>query len=243
MKKILTFIPLGIGISATIIYIINILRFRVIGSGATMMQILASLKIYLYVAIGGFAGYFFIRLLVMINDKHKFIEVTDEVNENDEKNADEYQSNVSYNTVYNQPPVTRYDYNQAYEYNPNTPNMYDANNFNTNGYHSFNVNETTYNHQTAAFTSSQTNEELEKSEKYCFKCGSKINADDVYCSTCGTPQKRDKQKLSPFLKSVINVLEIVILLLIIYFSLNMLFDYKESKDSSFKSPFKVRVMK
>ena len=77
--------------------------------------------------------------------------------------------------------------------------------------------------------------------KYCTFCGNKINAYDLYCSHCGNRQ--DKKKMSPLLKNVINVLEIVILILIIYFSLNMLFDYKESRDPSFKSPFKVSMTK
>ena len=77
--------------------------------------------------------------------------------------------------------------------------------------------------------------------KYCTFCGNKINAYDLYCSHCGNRQ--DQKKMSPLLKNVINVLEIVILILIIYFSLNMLFDYKESRDPSFKSPFKVSMTK
>ena len=47
MKKILTFIPLGVGISAAIIYIFNVIQFRVINNSITLLQILSNLKIYL----------------------------------------------------------------------------------------------------------------------------------------------------------------------------------------------------
>ena len=63
MKKTLTFIPLGIGISAAIIYVFNVIQFRVINNSATLLQILSNLKIYLYVAIAGFVCYFLIRVL------------------------------------------------------------------------------------------------------------------------------------------------------------------------------------
>ena len=56
-------------------------------------------------------------------------------------------------------------------------------------------------------------------------------------------QEDRKSGMNPLIKSIINVLEIVILILIIYFSLNMLFDYKEKIDPNFKSPFKVSMTK
>ena len=63
MKKILTFIPLGVGISAAIIYILNVIQFKIINNGTTLLQILMTLKIYLFISIGGFALYFFIKVL------------------------------------------------------------------------------------------------------------------------------------------------------------------------------------
>ena len=85
--------------------------------------------------------------------------------------------------------------------------------------------------------------ELKGASKYCYNCGELINYNDKYCSSCGSYQLERKKQVNPLLKNIINVLEIVILILIIYFSLNMLFDYKESKDSNFKSPFKVSMTK
>ena len=58
MKKILTFIPLGVGISAAIIYILNIINFRIINNSTSMLKILYNLRIYLYVSIFGFIIYF-----------------------------------------------------------------------------------------------------------------------------------------------------------------------------------------
>lgn len=251
MKKILTFIPLGIGISATIIYVINIIRFRVINNAATLMQILSNLKVYLYVAIGGFVTYFFIKVLMSLNDKHKFIEVVEEDDEFEgEPEVTKSQDNYgeAQNMVYNQPNPVNYGYNEPYNYNPNMPNMYDASNFNAGGYPSFNASDSINSNQTqgnssTAYESILNKEVTASKDKYCFKCGSKVSDKDFYCRACGTYQKKDKQKLSPLLRKIINVLEIVILLLVIYFSLNMLFEYKESKDPNFTSPFKLSMTK
>ena len=40
MKKILTFIPLGVGISAAIIYILNIIQFKIINNGTALLVII-----------------------------------------------------------------------------------------------------------------------------------------------------------------------------------------------------------
>ena len=40
-----------------------------------------------------------------------------------------------------------------------------------------------------------------------------------------------------------GIIEIVVLILILYFSIVMLFDYKESKDPNFKSPFNISMTK
>ena len=71
MKKILTFIPLGVGISAAIIYIFNVIQFRVINNSITLLQILSNLKIYLYVSITGFILYFLIRIIDILSAKGK----------------------------------------------------------------------------------------------------------------------------------------------------------------------------
>ena len=71
MKKHLTFIPLGIGISAGLIYIISVIRFRIIGDSTTLLQILSNLRIYLYISIAGFLVYLFLRILFLVNAKEK----------------------------------------------------------------------------------------------------------------------------------------------------------------------------
>ena len=79
--------------------------------------------------------------------------------------------------------------------------------------------------------------------KYCSNCGEKIFDTDTYCKNCGSYQKDKKSGLNPVLKNVINVLEIVILILVLYFLINLLFEYKEKNDPNFKSPFKVSMTK
>ena len=80
MRKILTFIPLGIGISAMIIYLLNVFNYRIINNPIAMSQILYNLRVYLYISIGGFILYFIIKgiLSFSINkDKAKEISETD----------------------------------------------------------------------------------------------------------------------------------------------------------------------
>ena len=79
--------------------------------------------------------------------------------------------------------------------------------------------------------------------KHCISCNELINKNDKYCSSCGASQKQKKKMLTPFVKSIINVLEIVILILVIYFLLSVLFDYKEKQDPDFRSPFKIGMTK
>ena len=79
--------------------------------------------------------------------------------------------------------------------------------------------------------------------KYCSRCGEKIFDTDTYCKNCGSYQKDKKSGINPVLKNIISVLQIVILILILYFLVNMLFEYKQKTDSNFKSPFKISMMK
>lgn len=241
MKKILTFIPLGVGISAAIIYILNIIQFKIINNGTALLQILSSLKIYLFISIGGFGLYFFIKVLDLLINKNKV--------ENEDFSSNEYEpfenNNVkplsNENTFNNQSSINNVNsYVPNYDYVP----MYHAEEKQDN------IKEIKLDKEDEdidlgpLYNSEENNVDKEDnfaSCKYCTFCGNKINAYDLYCSHCGNRQ--DKKKMSPLLKNIINILEIVILLLIIYFSLNMLFDYKESRDPSFKSPFKVSMTK
>lgn len=90
MKKLLSFIPLGIGISALIIYIFNVISFRVINNGATNLQILSNLKIYLYVAIAGFIIYFIIKILEVLSNK-KGSKLSEEEKEDDQKSYEPFE--------------------------------------------------------------------------------------------------------------------------------------------------------
>ncbi len=238
MKKTLTFIPLGIGISAAIIYIFNVIQFKVINNSTTLLQILANLKVYLYVSIAGFICYFLVKILNVIDDKRKIIEVvndnepakeviTDNTYEPFEKTNIEEKSNTVDNAY-----VPNYDYVPVYHEESDIINLNAIENINISNEDNEII--------------AEPKKEIKKSisgNKYCFNCGEKICDTDSFCSVCGTSQIRLKKQVNPILKNIINVLEIVILLLIIYFSLNMLFDYKEKQDSSFKSPFKVRMTK
>ena len=254
MKKILTFIPLGVGISAAIIYILNIIQFKIINNGTALLQILSSLKIYLFISIGGFGLYFFIKVLDLLANKNK---VENEVFSSNEYEPFENNNNAkalsNENTLNNINNVN--DFNNVNTLNnQNNSNSYVPNYDYVPMYHAEekqdNIKEIKLDKEDEdidlgpLYNSEENNVDKEDnfaSCKYCTFCGNKINAYDLYCSHCGNRQ--DKKKMSPLLKNIINVLEIVILLLIIYFSLNMLFDYKESRDPSFKSPFKVSMTK
>lgn len=254
MKKILTFIPLGVGISAAIIYILNIIQFKIINNGTALLQILSSLKIYLFISIGGFGLYFFIKVLDLLINKNKV--------ENEDFSSNEYEpfeNNNNAKALSNENTLNNInnvnDFNNVNTLNnQNNSNSYVPNYDYVPMYHAEekqdNIKEIKLDKEDEdidlgpLYNSEENNVDKEDnfaSCKYCTFCGNKINAYDLYCSHCGNRQ--DKKNMSPLLKNIINVLEIVILLLIIYFSLNMLFDYKESRDPSFKSPFKVSMTK
>lgn len=253
MKKILTFIPLGVGISAAIIYILNIIQFKIINNGTALLQILMTLKVYLFISIGGFALYFFIKVLDSLSNKNKV--------ENEDFSSNEYEPFENNNSKDLSNENTLSNINNVNDFNNvdtlnsqnsvNNVNAYVPNYDYVPMYHAEekqdNIKEIKLDKDIdlgPLYNSKENNVDKEDnftSDRYCTFCGNKINAYDLYCSHCGNRQ--DKKKISPLLKNIINVLEIVILLLIIYFSLNMLFDYKESHDPSFKSPFKVSMTK
>lgn len=178
MKKLLTFIPLGIGISSAIIYIINIINYKIINNSLTNMQILSNLRIYLYISIAGFLFYFLMRLIFALEYRKTSVTKEEKV-------------------IIKETPVIK----------------------------------------------TEIKEVIITGNKYCDNCGEKIFDIDKYCKTCGRYQEDRKSGMNPIIKNIINVLEIVILILIIYFSLNMLFEYKEKQDPNFKSPFKVSMTK
>lgn len=247
MKKTLTFIPLGVGISGAIIYIFNIIQFKVINNSATMLQILSNLKVYLYISIAGFITYFLVKVLVLLNERQTlktkienktkkdeviiddtyepFEEIKQEINEDIKKEAiNDNQSNIY---------VPNYDYVPIYKEEKNISNTPDTPEFNVLEEKQESISE----------TKDEVKEIVIKGDKYCSFCGTKIFKEDRYCSYCGKEQYEQKKSINPILKNIINVLEIVILILILYFSLNMLFDYKESHDPNFTSPFKVSMTK
>ena len=271
MKKLLSFIPLGIGISALIIYVFNVISFRVINDGATNLQILSNLKIYLYVAIAGFVIYFMIKILEVLSKKRN-IKLSEETVKDDQQsyepfesaskidNVNDVKTNIENKNVY----VPNYDYVPMYHeevkgnylaseskkedviINTNNKKNVTIQNTNDKNFFQEEKKENTDNiiHEKEKFTPSESKKELNSnSHSYCYNCGNKINYNDKYCSKCGAVLKVNRKNTNPILKNIINVLEIVILILIIYFSLNMLFEYKENKDPNFKSPFKVSLTK
>lgn len=177
MKKLLRFIPLGIGISALILYIFNVVNYRIINNAATMLQILTGLRTYLFISIGGFLIYFFIRVIEFMNNK-TYDEKTDAIVE--------------------EKPIIKKEV---------------------------------------------IKEVVLTGDKYCSNCGEKIFSNDTYCRRCGSYQLDKKSGKKPIIRNIINVIEIVVLILILYFMLNILFEYKEKKDPSFTSPFKVEITK
>lgn len=221
MKKILTFIPLGVGISAAIIYILNIINFRIINNSTSMLKILYNLRIYLYVSIFGFIIYFFIRVLSLVNKKEKTISSNSvEQNISFKKDDSLLENNANTSTVNNSNIyIPNYDYVPLY--NKEKSNE--------------------YNNSSKKEKEEIVDESAVKSSEYCIKCGSKILNTDKYCYNCGTFQDRSKKMVNPIIKKIINIIEILILILIVYFSLNILFNYKEKVDNNFKSPFKINM--
>lgn len=221
MKKILTFIPLGVGISAAIIYILNIINFRIINNSTSMLKILYNLRIYLYVSIFGFIIYFFIRVLSLVNKKEKTIS-SNSVEQNISYKKDDLllENNANTSTVNNSNIyIPNYDYVPLYNKEKSNEN----------------------NNSSKEEKEEIVDESAVKSSEYCIKCGSKILNTDKYCYNCGTFQDRSKKMVNPIIKKIINIIEILILILIVYFSLNILFNYKEKVDNNFKSPFKINM--
>lgn len=221
MKKILTFIPLGVGISAAIIYILNIINFRIINNSTSMLKILYNLRIYLYVSIFGFIIYFFIRVLSLVNKKEKNISSNSvEQNISFKKDDSLLENNANTSTVNNSNIyIPNYDYVPLYNKEKSNEN----------------------NNSSKKEKEEIVDESVVKSSEYCIKCGSKILNTDKYCYNCGTFQDRSKKMVNPIIKKIINIIEILILILIVYFSLNILFNYKEKVDNNFKSPFKINM--
>lgn len=230
MKKVLTFIPLGIGISAAIIYVFNILSFRAINNTIAMNQILLNLRLYLYVSITGFLIYGLIKIISIFSIKKK----------NNINYLEEEPKMLEENTIEDNTYVPNYDYVPLY----NKENNKDE-------YISVKKDEDIVSLEINNKEEIDAYEPFEMQEnkvswfkKYCSNCGNKIdNSNDSYCAYCGENLNNKKKGLNPFVKNFINVLEIVILILIIYFSLNMLFNYKEKIDPNFKSPFRVSMTK
>ncbi len=209
MKKMLTFVPLAIGISAALIYLFNVIQFRMLGNAVTLLDALNSLKVYLYVSIAGFVIYFIIKIFQVINLRKKALN-DDNIDEDYEYFEEQNKESIdtakdSYN-----------NYTPIYEKETMGENIIDK-----------------------VIINNPVNVETKK----CCNCKKEIDLNDQYCSSCGANQKENEKILSPFVKNLINVLEIVILILVIYFLLNMLFDFKEKQDPNFKSPFKVSMTK
>lgn len=251
MKKLLSFIPLGIGISALIIYIFNVISFRVINNGATNLQILSNLKIYLYLAIAGFIIYFIIKILEVLSNK-KGSKLSEEEKEDDQKSYEPFEIddkkdddignniNIENKNVY----VPNYDYVPMY-HKEVKGNYLAKEEKKDNVIKKENIIDTPKKDD-EVLNIEKIKEEKEShvnSSNYCYNCGAKINYSDKYCSSCGALLKVTRKNTNPVLKNIINVIEIVILILIIYFSLNMLFEYKENTDPNFKSPFKISMTK
>ena len=194
MKKLLRFIPLGIGISALILYIFNVVNYRIINNAATMLQILTGLRTYLYISIGGFLIYFFIRVIEFMNSK-TYDEKTD--------------------TIVEEKPIIKKEEKIIKEEKVPIKTV----------------------------EKEVIKEVVLTGDKYCSNCGEKIFSSDTYCKRCGSYQLDKKSGKKPIIRNIINVIEIVVLILILYFMLNILFEYKEKKDPSFTSPFKVEITK
>lgn len=254
LKKILTFIPLGVAISAFIIYVLNVFNYKVINNSVAMLQILSNLKIYLYVSIGSFVLYFLIRVIDILSSKRKPLVDASETNDvkkkadNVKENAKTTNNNERFKEVNNNSYIPNYDYVPMY-HEEKKGNYLSKEDIKDNVIMHEVKNDVLTNQKNISKNAPEKNENKTDDKSnlnlntYCYNCGAKINYNDKYCGKCGVLLKASRKNINPVLKSLINILEIVILILIIYFLLNMLFEYKEKTDSNFESPFKISMTK
>ena len=243
MKKLLTFIPLGIGISSAIIYVFNVISFKAINNTIAMSNILYNLKAYLYISVAGFVLYGLIKLIFFINERNTSNNISCDVADKKEEviKEDETEENkiekesIEDNTIKNLNEVytPNYDYVPLYKKEDKFNNDIPA-------YEPFEVEDNLNKNNSVVKTEVKNEEKVSVFKKYCTNCGALIDGHDKYCGSCGYDLYNQKKK-NTVLSNILNVLEIVILILIIYFSLNMLFSYKEKTDPNFESPFNIKM--
>lgn len=243
MKKLLTFIPLGIGISSAIIYVFNVISFKAINNTIAMSNILYNLKAYLYISVAGFVLYGLIKLIFFINERNTSNNISCDVADKKEEviKEDETEENkiekesIEDNTIKNLNEVytPNYDYVPLYKKEDKVNNDIPA-------YEPFEVEDNLNKNNSVVKTEVKNEEKVSVFKKYCTNCGALIDGHDKYCGSCGYDLYNQKKK-NTVLSNILNVLEIVILILIIYFSLNMLFSYKEKIDPNFESPFNIKM--
>ncbi len=258
MKKILTFIPLGVAISAFIIYVLNVFNYKVINNSVAMFQILSNLRIYLYVSIGSFILYFLIRVIDVLSSNKKLKpkaskgDDTIKVFLDDKPNEKEVNNNEEIKKLNNNDYVPNYDYVPMYHEKKKgnylakeeTKDNVIVQEVKNDVIKNKNNNSENDDDKEIKENKNKVSDKLNsKFKAYCYNCGTRINYYDKYCFKCGVLLKPNKKHVNPILKSLISLLEIVILILIIYFLLNILFEYKEKTDSTFESPFKVKMTK
>ena len=247
MKKLLTFIPLGVGISAAIIYVFNVISFRAINNTVAMGQILANLRIYLYISIIAFIVYAIMKIILYVkfrNVKEPKVYVPKEKVEkvkikNNKKKVEVVEEKNTY--------VPNYDYVPLYKDEVKTEEVKETKigvkepeelTIDSVAYEPFDEVTTPY-----VKAESKKEEKVSIFKSYCPRCGKEVYSDDVYCRSCGYNLSKNKKRLSPFVRKVINIIEIIIMILIIYFILNMLVDYKSKINPNFKSPFNITMTK
>ena len=228
MKRTLTFIPLGIGISAAIIYVFNIISYRIINDSVAMSQILSNLKIYLYISIIGFVIYFILKVLLYMSENKKPVVV---------------QKTTAKKEVVTETKTPKIVIEDDEAYEPIEFNIREAEKKDDDKIVVTSNNESLKT-ETKAEEKEVTyvkEEKIYDDDKFCPNCGQRLHNHDRYCTNCGKHQYFKKK--NTLLRNIINVLEIVIMILVIYFLVNMLFDYKEKIDPKFESPFKVSMTK
>lgn len=258
MKKLLTFIPLGIGISSAIIYVFNVISFKAINNTIAMSNILYNLKAYLYISVAGFVLYGLIKLIFFINERNASNDISNDVADKKEEviKEDEIEENkiekesIEDNTIKNLNEVytPNYDYVPLYKKEEQDNENIEVNNESDNikinndipAYEPFEVEDNLNKNNSVVKKEVKNEEKVSVFKKYCTNCGALIDGNDKYCGSCGYDLYNQKKK-NTVLSNILNVLEIVILILIIYFSLNMLFSYKEKTDPNFESPFNIKM--
>ena len=88
---------------------------------------------------------------------------------------------------------------------------------------------------------SDIEKKLNKEVIRCKKCNQVVDTLDNYCKNCGNDLNIiiDKDKI----RNIINIIETVVLIFVLYLLVMFMFEYKSKIDPDFKVPIYLRLLK